>query len=163
MDDTTVRAKAVVVGSLEDVRGAFTEPKTMMAWWAAWAGCSITSAEIDMCAGGAYRIDSRTKKQTEHYIAGQFLYVTEDLLAFTWTTETSTNFASTVFLSFSAGEAPGTTVVQVEHQGLVVENERLLCQKAWRQILAVLQRGLPRLRQDSPPPEVEAYLSGRPC
>lgn len=141
------------------VQAALTNPDQFRRWWSAWAGCEITSIEIEPHRGGAYRIATREKSSgRDHYIQGRALTVHSGFLAATWESDASSGFASTVYLRIlDAGE--NACHVSIEHHELSDDTEARLLKKLWPQILRTMEIGIPRLDESGEPPEVVRFLA----
>ena len=53
---SVLRLTRVFAAPRERVFAAWTEPELVRTWWAAQHGWSTSAAEIDLRAGGAYRL-----------------------------------------------------------------------------------------------------------
>ena len=73
----------------EDVFDAWTNPEVLRRWWAAAPGWETPSAEVDLRAGGRYRLTMRDPEAgAEHTVGGEYVEVRRpDRLTYTWAWE----------------------------------------------------------------------------
>jgi uncharacterized protein YndB with AHSA1/START domain len=155
-----LKVSADIAASPDVVFEAITNPEKLPVWWAAWAGCRITSAEIDL--KGAYRIESLTRREVKYALEGRFLQASPELLAFTWRSNESRGPVSTVFMRFDSANGGKATRLQIEHVGLQGEREYARCRSGWRAVAVTMARGIPWLAGSGADAELRDYLERNP-
>lgn len=69
----------------EKVWQAWTDPQALSRWFGPGEPDSVTRADLDVRAGGRYRIAFRTRDGEEHEVSGEYQEVeTNRRLSFTW-------------------------------------------------------------------------------
>jgi len=134
------------------VTAMITDPGLLtQVWNETWADCRIGACEGAAVTGSAFRIESASRRERRHTIAGRFIQVAPGLLVMSWMSGHSRMLASTVTLRLEPA-AQGGTELRVEQRGVLVESDWLSSRRLWRTILRVLRDGLPR-----------RLLGGGPC
>jgi uncharacterized protein YndB with AHSA1/START domain len=108
---------------------AWTNPETMMKWMGP-AGMQCPNAQLDVRAGGSYRIDmlnpseAAAAKGTTHVSAtGKYTKVIpEELLQFTWIPSMNPGEHSLVTVSFK--DAEGGTELTLVHENFLTDTSR---------------------------------------
>lgn len=85
----------------EQVFDAWTDPDALKLWWGP-KGVRCLSAEVDLTAGGEYRIENRLPDKSILWIVGRFEVVNRpDSLIYTWGIETPAFSTERVSVKFS--------------------------------------------------------------
>ncbi len=127
----------------ETLFAAWTEPGQLVHWWGP-AGVSCSAAEIDLRAGGAYRIANRFADGTVVWIAGEFeLVEPPHRLVYSWRLESQSSPAERVTVHFERHEA--STEVIVTHERIGDETARASHEPGWNGCLDSLANYLGRL------------------
>jgi uncharacterized protein YndB with AHSA1/START domain len=113
----------------EKLFAAWTQPSLLTQWWGP-QGVSCPEAEIDLKAGGAYRIANQFPDGTVVWITGIFeLIEPPHRLTYTWKLESQDGPAERVTVCFEAfGSA---TEVVVMHERIPDEVARRSHEKGW--------------------------------
>lgn len=81
----------------EKVWRAWTDPQALSRWFGPGEPGSVTHAELDVRAGGHYRIAFRTQDGEEHRVSGIYQEVVENRrLSFTWAWQSTPERVSVV-------------------------------------------------------------------
>jgi uncharacterized protein YndB with AHSA1/START domain len=124
----------------EKVFDAWTNPEVLRRWWAAAPGWETPAAEVDLRAGGRYRLTMRDPAAgAEHTVGGEYVEVRRpDRLTYTWAWEPEPGGPdmgppSRVTVDFVADG--GGTRVELTHSGLVTEQSRAQHEHGWNACL----------------------------
>jgi uncharacterized protein YndB with AHSA1/START domain len=117
---------------------AWTEPAQLRAWWGP-RPVTCEDAEVDLRAGGRYRIVNLLPDGTRVTIRGEFRIVdAPNKLVYTWEIDDASGEASLVTVRF---EAQGDeTEVVVVHEQIPTEPVRDSHEKGWQGCLDGLER-----------------------
>ena len=122
--------------SPEAVFDAWTNPEVLRRWWAAAPGWETPAAEVDLRAGGRYRLTMRDPEAgAEHTVGGEYVEVRRpDRLTYTWAWEPEPGGPdmgppSRVTVDFVA-DGDGTRVV-LTHRGLATVESRARHEHGW--------------------------------
>jgi uncharacterized protein YndB with AHSA1/START domain len=120
--------------SPEEVFDAWTNPEVLRRWWAAAPGWETPSAEVDLRAGGRYRLTMRDPAAgAEHTVGGAYIEVRRpQRLTYTWAWEPAGE-SSRVTVDFVA-EGAGTRV-ELTHSGLLGDESRAQHEHGWNACL----------------------------
>jgi uncharacterized protein YndB with AHSA1/START domain len=131
--------------SPEAVFDAWTNPEVLRRWWAAAPGWETPSAEVDLRAGGRYRLTMRDPDAgAEHTVGGQYVEVRRpDRLSYTWAWEPEPGGPdmgppSRVTVDFVA-DGDGTRV-ELTHSELATAESRAQHEHGWNACLDNLAR-----------------------
>ena len=129
----------------EAVFDAWTNPEVLRRWWAAAPGWETPAAEVDLRAGGRYRLTMRDPQAgAEHTVGGEYVEVRRpDRLTYTWAWEPEPGGPdmgppSRVTVDFVADGAG--TRVELTHSGLATEPSRAQHEHGWNACLDNLAR-----------------------
>jgi uncharacterized protein YndB with AHSA1/START domain len=128
--------------SPEKVWRAWTDPEAVKKWWGPGPGHSVSLAELDVRAGGRFRIVFGGPEGADHECAGIYREVVPNRkLVFTWTWPNSTpGRESLVTIVFrQAGEG---TALDFLHEQLFDEQVRDDHKRGWSSALDKLERFL---------------------
>jgi uncharacterized protein YndB with AHSA1/START domain len=124
----------------EAVFDAWTNPEVLRRWWAAAPGWETPAAEVDLRAGGRYRLTMRDPAAgAEHTVGGEYVEVRRpERLTYTWAWETETGEPapvepSLVSVDFLA-DGDGTRV-ELTHSGLASGESRAQHEHGWNACL----------------------------
>jgi uncharacterized protein YndB with AHSA1/START domain len=119
---------------------AWTNPEVLRRWWAAAPDWETPNADVDLRAGGRYRLTMRDPSAgAEHTVAGEYIEVRRpDRLAYTWEWEPEPGGPdmgppSRVTVDFVA-DGDGTRV-EILHTGLAGEASRAQHEHGWIAVL----------------------------
>jgi uncharacterized protein YndB with AHSA1/START domain len=122
--------------SPEAVFDAWTNPEVLRRWWAAGPGWETPNAEVDLRAGGRYRLTMRDPSAgAEHTVGGEYVEVRRpDRLTYTWAWEPEPGGPdmgpeSRVTVDFVA-DGQGTRV-ELTHSGLPSDESRAQHEHGW--------------------------------
>jgi uncharacterized protein YndB with AHSA1/START domain len=125
----TLIVRRLIKASPEKLFAAWTRPEQLMQWWGP-QGVQCSAAEIDLRAGGAYRIANRFSDGTLVWIAGRFELVEPPArLVYSWKLETQTGPAERVTVRFEPRN--GSTEVIVTHERIADEATRAGHESGW--------------------------------
>lgn len=134
MTDLTVRR--VIAADTERVFAAWTEPELLRQWWGP-AGVRCIAAEIDLRAGGAYRIGNQLPDGSILWISGEFEVVERPRrLVYSWAVGDEP--LSRVTVSFTA-IAERATEVMIHHERIHSDAVRDDHERGWRGCLDGLE------------------------
>ena len=123
------------------VFAAWTDPLSVKHWFAP-DGLEASDVEMDVRAGGSYRIGMRAPDGTTVYAAGEYREVSPPRrLVFTWLWERDDDPpVSVVTVDFH--ERDGSTEISLTHDGLPTAESRDGHQDGWLGILEKLESAL---------------------
>lgn len=120
----------------EAIFDAWTNPEVLRRWWAAAPDWETPSAEVDLRAGGRYRLTMRDPSVgAEHTVGGEYVEVRRpDRLTYTWAWEPEPGGPdmgppSRVTVDFVA-DGTGTRV-ELTHSGLATAQSRAQHEHGW--------------------------------
>jgi uncharacterized protein YndB with AHSA1/START domain len=115
---------------------AWTNPEVLRRWWAAAPGWETPLAEVDLRAGGRYRLTMRDPGAgAEHTVGGEYIEVRRpERLTYTWAWEPepgapAPGAPSRVTVEFVA-DGDGTHV-ELTHSGLTTDESRAQHEHGW--------------------------------
>lgn len=120
------------------VWNAWTDPEVVRRWWGSDPEGTVTSAVLDVRAGGRFAITFRDTSGVQHTSTGEYLRVdpvTE--LDFTWSWQSEPNNPSRVMVVFAV-DGSGTRM-RFTHSDLRGESQHDYAQ-GWRRTFAKLDR-----------------------
>ena len=128
----------------EKVWRAWTDPEALKRWWGPAADEPVSLAELDVRAGGRFRIVFGGKDGKANECAGTYQEVTPPRrLSFTWHWPNSTpERISVVTITFEASE--GGTQLRFRHEQLFDETARDNHKRGWTAALGKLDEFLRR-------------------
>ena len=110
----TLVVRRMIHATPETLFAAWTEPGHLVHWWGP-QGVSCPAAEVDLQAGGSYRIANRFPDGTLVWIAGVFEVVEPPhRLIYTWRLESQSKTTERVTVRFEPHDA--STEVIVTHE-----------------------------------------------
>lgn len=119
----TLRLERTIAATPEELFDAWTSPEVLTRWWAAYAGWSSPSCEVDLRSGGHYVLEMCDRHGQMHVVAGEYQEVDRPRrLVYTWCWEDDElhpGHVSVVTVEFLA-DGEGTSVV-LEHSRLASE------------------------------------------
>ena len=119
--NTTLQITRIFKASRAKVFQAWTDPKVLKQWFGPTDDFSVPVAEVDLRAGGKYRIQMNAPNGETHTVGGVYREVVPpERLVFTWAWESGGGCGS------SEDEAPGETVVTVVFQEKGTDTEVFL-------------------------------------
>ena len=137
---TELRLERTFDAPRERVFDAWTNPEVLRRWWAAAPDWETPAAEVDLRAGGRYRLTMRDPEAgAEHTVGGEYVEVRRpDRLTYTWAWEPEPGGPdmgppSRVTVDFVADG--GGTRVELTHSGLVTEQSRAQHEHGWNACL----------------------------
>jgi uncharacterized protein YndB with AHSA1/START domain len=124
---TELRIRRVIAAAPERVFAAWTQPELLRQWWGP-TGVRCVGAEIDLRAGGAYRIGNQLPDGAVVWISGEFEIVESPRrLVYSW--RLGDEPVSRVTVSFTAiGES---TEVTIHHERIHSEAVRDDHERGW--------------------------------
>lgn len=131
-DAITFRIRRRFAASQAKVFRAWTDPEALKKWWCP-PGWTPAEIEVDLRAGGAYRIGMRKAGNGRAvYVRGTFLEVrAPQALAYTWEWENAFEGMPQTRVSVQFLESGGTTEVVVTHENLPELGVCLRHRSAW--------------------------------
>jgi uncharacterized protein YndB with AHSA1/START domain len=135
MTELTIRR--VIAARPERIFEAWTKPELLQQWWGP-AGVRCISAEVDLRAGGVYRIGNQLPDGGVVWISGEFeLVESPHRLVYSWRVEDEP--VSRVTVSFSA-IMDGATEVVIRHERIHSTAVRDDHERGWQGCLDRLER-----------------------
>jgi uncharacterized protein YndB with AHSA1/START domain len=126
----TLIARKTIRASAERIFAAWTEPAQLMQWWGPRADVVCPGAEVDLRAGGKYRIGNRFPNGDMIWIAGEYeLIEPPHKLVFTWYVEADSPMVERVTVKLEPQNE--TTEVIVIHERIVSAAIRDQHEKGW--------------------------------
>lgn len=124
--------------SPEKVYRAWTDPQSMMRWFAPSDAFSVPLVETDVRVGGCYRIVMKSPDGEEHDVSGVYREVVPNQkLVFTWAWRSTPERESLVTVSLRA--AGGGTELRLTHEQFFDEEARDKHREGWTGCLARLE------------------------
>lgn len=124
----------------EAVFDAWTNPEVLRRWWAAAPEWETPAVEVDLRAGGRYRLTMRDPSAgVEHTVGGEYIEIRRpDRLTYTWAWEPepgapNPDAPSRVTVDFVA-DGDGTRV-ELTHSGLASDASRARHEHGWNACL----------------------------
>jgi len=134
----TLVVRRTIYATPEKLFAAWTEPGHLVHWWGP-EGVSCPAAEIDLRAGGTYRIANRFPDGTLLWIAGVFEVVEPPhRLIYTWRLESQSMTAERVTVCFEPRNS--STEVIVTHERIADAASRVRHEHGWNGCLDGLVR-----------------------
>ena len=125
----------------ETVWRAWTDPQALSAWFGPGEPHSVTLAQLDVRAGGAYRIRFRTPDGEEHEVSGRYEEVdAPQRLAFSWAWHSTPERVSHVCIELRS--VPGGTELHFLHERFFDLQARDNHERGWTGTFAKLERWL---------------------
>jgi uncharacterized protein YndB with AHSA1/START domain len=125
---TDLRIRRVIDAEPERVFAAWTEPELLRQWWGP-TGVRCIAAEIDLRAGGAYRIGNQLPDGAVVWISGEFELVERPRrLVYSW--RVGTEPVSRLTVSFTAHGETATEVV-IHHERIHSDAVRDDHERGW--------------------------------
>ena len=117
---------------------AWTDPQALSRWFGPGEPDSVTLAELDVRAGGRYRIGFHTPDGEEHEVSGLYEEVdTNRRLSFTWAWKSTPDRVSRVTIELRA-TAQGTEL-DFRHERFVDQEARDNHERGWTGTFAKLE------------------------
>ena len=118
---------------------AWTDPQALSAWFGPGEPHSVTEAELDVRAGGRYRIRFHTQDGEQHEVAGQYEVVEpERRLVFRWAWRSTPERVSRVTVALRP--VPGGTELEFLHERFFDEAARAGHERGWTATFEKLDR-----------------------
>lgn len=134
----TLVVRRTIAATPERLFAAWTEPEQVRRWWGP-DGVTCIGSEIDLRAGGRYRIGNRLPDGTTLWIVGAFEVIERPRrLIYTWGIEGGSTENERVTVDFAARGA--STEVTVTHARIGSETARQQHELGWTGCLAGLAR-----------------------
>ena len=129
----------------EKVWRAWTDPEALKRWWGPGTAEGVSLAQLDVRAGGRFRIIFGGPQGNEHEVTGVYREVVPNRkLVFTWTwPRTTPERESVVTIVFKA--AGSGTELDFRHEQLFDESVRDGHRRGWTESLDKLERFLTTL------------------
>jgi uncharacterized protein YndB with AHSA1/START domain len=146
ISETSLRVERSFDASPEEVFDAWTNPEVLRRWWATHPQGSTPVAEVDLRAGGRYRLTMDAPDGARHTVVGEYREVERpSKLVYSWQWELDSGepgHISTVEVAFMPRD--GRTHVVLQHSDLPDAASRDRHAEGWSACLAVLrERGFP--------------------
>ncbi len=127
----------------EKVFRAWTVPEEIVKWWGP-EGCSSPGAEIDLRAGGRYRIAMTTPEQKEIYSFGEYREVAPpEKLVFTWTWEGPPEMAGVeTLITLEFAEKGDETELTLTHERFPTQKDKENHEWGWNSCFDCLEKAL---------------------
>ncbi|HSV54722.1 MAG TPA: SRPBCC domain-containing protein [Burkholderiaceae bacterium] len=130
--------------SPEKVWNAWTDPQALTKWFGPGEPSSVTLADMDVRAGGHYRIAFKTQDGQEHKVSGIYREVVENRkLVFSWAWQSTPERVSLVTVALRPVD--GGTELSFLHEGFFDEAARDSHHGGWSGTFAKLDALLPLL------------------
>ena len=124
---TRLRVSRTLPASRERLFAAWTEPAELRRWWGP-RGFTTPSAEIDLRAGGAFRIVMRSAEGKLSLLTGSYLEVTPpERLVYTW----QFDGGETTLVTVEFHDRVGATEVVVTHERFGSDEARRAHERGW--------------------------------
>ena len=125
----------------EKVWRAWTDPQALSAWFGPGEPHSVLVAELDVRAGGRYRIRFRTPDGEEHEVAGVYETVEPGRrLVFSWAWHSTPERVSRISIALQS--VPGGTELHFLHERFFDQQARDNHERGWTGTLEKLERWL---------------------
>ena len=115
---------------------AWADPERVAKWWGPH-GFTITSCEMDVRAGGAYRVCMRSPEGTDHWVQGVYReIVPPERLAFTWAWEDESGKPRhETLVTVTLAERGTRTELTLRHSGFESDAARDEHREGWTECL----------------------------
>ena len=146
-DATVLRTRRVFPVSREVVFRAWTEPAALRQWFAVAEGYRTPIAEVDLRAGGRYRLGMQAPDDESVMVAaGVYQEVTPpERLVFTWRWESAPRDEPDTLVTVEFREREGATEVILTHSFFAGADQRDLHLSGWQGCLNRLESEIHRL------------------
>jgi uncharacterized protein YndB with AHSA1/START domain len=139
-----LRLTRVYPAGAEKIWRAWTDPKALSAWFGPGEPHSVTLAEMDVRAGGRYRIRFHTQDGEQHEVSGVYETVEPHArLVFSWAWRSTPERVSRV--SVRLRPVSGGTELELLHERFFDEAARVGHTRGWTVTLAKLDAWMQRL------------------
>lgn len=129
MQATELALTRIIRAPREKVFAAWTDPKLLVQWWGP-GPVTCPEAEMDLRAGGAYRIANREPDGSILWIHGRFERVEKPKeLVYTWTVGDNPGLPTLVTVSFLSH--PEGTELQLRHERFTDPASRDMHLQGW--------------------------------
>lgn len=124
--------------SIEKVWQAWTAPQALSRWFGASSEGSTTTAEVDLRAGGRYRITTTLADGKTNDVSGEYQVVeVRQRLVFTWAWRSTPDRISRVSIHFVARE-DGSTDLHFVHDRFFDDQARQNHERGWQTLFVHL-------------------------
>lgn len=128
--DATLVVRKVIHATPERLFTVWTQPEHLRQWWGP-PSVTCVDAEVDLRAGGRYRIANRFPDGKVVWIAGEFQTIEPPhKLVYTWSIEPATQSAELVTVLFEP-RSEGVTEVVVIHERIPDKAARDTHEQGW--------------------------------
>jgi len=140
--ETTLHLKRTFAAPREKVFRAWTEPEELKKWWGP-EGYSTPTAEVDLRAGGTYRLGMmKLPKGDVFYLVGTYREVRPpEKLVYTWRWESQADLGETL-VTVEFRDRGNATEVILTHELFPTEKARQDHDKGWNSCLDRLAKVL---------------------
>lgn len=140
--ETTLHLKRTFAAPREKVFRAWTEPEELKKWWGP-EGYSTPTAEVDLRAGGTYRLGMmKLPKGDVFYLVGTYREVRPpERLVYTWRWESQADLGETL-VTVEFRDRGNATEVILTHELFPTEKARQDHNKGWNSCLDRLAKVL---------------------
>lgn len=133
-----IQITRIVDAPRDEVFRAWTEPERIKQWWGP-IGSATSSADVDLRAGGAYRVVMEPLEGPVLVVAGTYREVTPpSRLVYTWRWETGIPDTLETLVTVEFGERGKQTEIRITHGGFPAAEERPEYEAGWLEALARL-------------------------
>ena len=140
-EETQLRLTRRYPVAAEKVWRAWTDPQALSAWFGPGEPHSVLVAELDVRAGGRYRIRFRTPDGEEHEVAGVYQEVEPGRrLVFSWAWHSTPERVSRISIALQA--VPGGTELEFLQDRFFDQAARDNHERGWTASLVKLDRWL---------------------
>jgi len=138
----TLKVTRTLPASREKVFRAWTDPQTLMKWFAPSDQFITRLPEFDLRVGGRYRIEMKLEEKT-HTVVGTYREIRPpEKLVFTWRWENEPAHVGDTLVTIELFDRGGKTELILTHEGFANEASRDEHNKGWAGCLDRLARAL---------------------
>jgi serine/threonine protein kinase len=140
--DSTIRLSKSIPASIERVFAAWTDPASMVDWYAPTDDFTTPIAEVDLKVGGAYRVGMKPKDVADpSVVSGQYCRIEPpSLLSFTWAWEAPHPDVQETQVTLKFRPDGGSTELVLTHERFRDEELRKRHTEGWTGCLSRLAR-----------------------
>jgi len=115
-DERRLLVQRVILAKPERIFDAWTKPQLLSQWWGP-EHVTCTSAEIDLCVGGHYRIENQMADGSTVWISGVFEQIDKPRkLVYSWSTTSESIPCERVTIYFESREE--ATQISIIHENI---------------------------------------------
>ena len=133
-----IQITRIIDAPRDEVFRAWTEPERIKQWWGL-IGSSVPTADVDLRAGGAYRVVMEPIEGPALVVAGTYREVSPpSRLVYTWRWENGIPDSLETLVTVEFGERGTQTEIRITHGGFPAADEQPQYEAGWLEALARL-------------------------